>query len=95
MSVTVFLELSFIPEKAEEAIAYLKEITPDTAAFDGCLALVPYSNQDDSANLVIVEEWETKEHHQKYMAWRQETGFIEKVGPMLAAPPSTRYFNKG
>jgi quinol monooxygenase YgiN len=44
--------------------------------------------------MVIVERWDSRRHHEKYLAWRTETGVMDKLGGMLAGPPSMRYFER-
>ena len=51
------------------------------------------SNQDDSLNLVLLETWSTREHYEKYLAWRSERGDLEVLGVLLSQAPSIRYFN--
>ena len=40
-----------------------------------------------------MEHWDSRGHHEKYMGWRQETGFVDTLVAALAAPPSIRYFD--
>ena len=54
----------------------------------------PLDDGDDADNLVLIEQWDSREHHQKYLAWRTETGVMEKLASMLTAPPSIRYFER-
>tara|TARA_B100000809_G_scaffold239324_1_gene260787 strand:+ start:1359 stop:1496 length:138 start_codon:yes stop_codon:yes gene_type:complete len=42
----------------------------------------------------VVAKWESREHQEKYMAWRAEQGAFEKLGEMLSSEPSFRYFDK-
>ncbi len=49
-------------------------------------------NQDDPDVLVAVEEWESKAHYEKYLAWRTETGVMDNLKELIAEPPSIRYF---
>jgi quinol monooxygenase YgiN len=51
-------------------------------------------NQDDGDNLVIVERWQSRPHYEKYFAWRQETGLLDRLGPLLGAPPSVRFLDE-
>ena len=69
------------------------EILPDTRSFDGCEGLDVKINSDDPNNLVLVERWQSRPHYEKYFAWRQETGLIDRLGPVLGAPPSIRYLD--
>ena len=94
MAVTVFLELNAQPAQADALKALFKEILPDTRAYDGCIGVEVVDNQDDKANIVLVESWESRGQYEKYLGWRQETGFVDKLGGFLAGPPSIRYFDK-
>ncbi len=93
MAIAVLLEVQIKPDSVDEMKAYFKEILPDTRAYDGCLGIDVYGNMDDGANLVLYERWETRPHYEKYLAWRAETGAVDKLGSMLAGPPSIRYFD--
>ncbi len=94
MSVTVLLEAQVKPESVNALKSLFKEILPDTRAYDGCRGITVYSNQDNSSNLVLVQHWDSPEHHQKYLAWRTETGVMDRIGAMLSGAPSIRYFEK-
>ena len=94
MSVLTLVEVNVKPESVNEFKSYMKEIFPGTRAFPGCRGIQLQINQDDATNMIAVEEWETREDHQKYAAWRTETGVVERIGSMLAGPLSIRYFDK-
>ena len=93
MSVHVLLEVNVKPESVDDMNALMKEIMPDTRAYDGCEGITVQSNADDPSNVVILEQWQSREHHEKYLAWRTETGVMGKIGAMLTGEPSIRYFN--
>ena len=94
MAITVTLAFSVIPERAEEFKSLLKEMLPDTRAYDGCESVEVYQDQDHPGLIYLVEDWEFKEHQQRYQAWRDETGIGETVGPFLAGEPKFNYFDK-
>ncbi len=93
MPITVTLTFSVKPDRAEEFKSLLESLLPDTRAYDGCLSVVVYQDQDDAGSIMLVEDWTTKEHQQKYQAWRDETGTGEVVGPFLAGEPKFRYLD--
>ena len=93
MSVTVLLEMQSKPEKIDELKAVFKNILPDTRSYDGCQGVDMVGNQDNPCNLVLIEKWASRQHHEKYSAWRTETGVLEKLGAMLSQPPSIRYYD--
>ena len=92
MAVLMLLEVTAKAECVSELKSFLKERLPETRAFDGCQSLTSYLNVDDGRTVVIVERWETKEAHQKYMAWRAETGGRAHLQSMLEGTPKVRYF---
>ena len=93
MSCTVLLELKVKPGTGDEVLATLKSILPDTRSYDGHIGMYVIRNQDDPDVLVAVEEWESKAHHEKYLAWRTETGVMDTLMEVVAEPPSIRYFD--
>ena len=96
MSVTVTL---LFPTKAEETENFwnaLISVLPDTRAYDGCVSVTTHRDLDDASKVFLIEVWETREHQQKYLAWRVETGLMDAIGPMLAGPPVvSAYSNPG
>ncbi len=94
MTTAVILEMQAKPECIEEMKAFLKEILPDTRAYDGCQGLDPYENLDTGGNIILYELWDSKENYEKYLAWRKDTGVLDKVGTMVSEPPSIRFFEK-
>ncbi len=91
MSVTVLLDLNAKPGSMEAMKKLFVEILPDTRRYEGCEGLEVKINDDDPNNLVIVERWNSRPHYEKYFAWRQETGLLDRLGPLLGAPPSVRF----
>jgi quinol monooxygenase YgiN len=84
MAVLVLLEGIAKAECVNELKSLLKQHLPGTRAYDGCQGITAYVNVDDGRTVVFVEHWNTKEAHQRYMAWRVETG----VRAQLARPCS-------
>lgn len=93
MAVTVLLDLKAQPDQADALVQLFKDILGDTRTYEGCLGIEAQRNQEDPANIVLIERWETRGHHEKYLAWRTETGVMETLGAMLAGPPSIRYYD--
>jgi len=40
---------------------------------------------------MLYEEWDTRAQNEKYMTWRLETGLVEMLEPILAAPLAVHY----
>lgn len=94
MSLVVLLEFQVKPDAIDDMKALMKELLPDTRSYAGCQGVDIYSGAENPANFVFNERWESREHYQRYLAWRTETGAMDKFGAKLAGPPSIRYFNR-
>jgi quinol monooxygenase YgiN len=94
MSVVVLLELQVKPEAVEALKGMFKQILPDTRAYDGCQGVDVYGNLDTSTNLVLHERWASRQHYERYLAWRTETGALTQLGQQLTAQPSIRYYEQ-
>ncbi len=92
MSVLVQLEVAVNPGSAETLRQILADLFPDTRAYDGCIDITAYLSEDEKT-VIFIENWESKEHYGKYLAWREETGSLAALGEHVQGPPNIRYFN--
>lgn len=92
-STGVIVELKVRPEAVEDLKATLKKILPDTRKFPGCRSIHFAVEHGKPGIVVAVETWNSKADHEKYLAWRTETGFIAELGKILEGPPTIRYFD--
>ncbi len=58
----------------------------DTRAFPGCLSVTTYTSATNPDDIVLIEEWDSRDSQIKYMQWRTDTGMPEQLGPLLAGP---------
>ena len=84
MSVTVIADLAIKPEEVNWVISTLLSVLRNTRKAEGCLSAELQRNQDDPNNLLIVQEYETREHYLDHMKSLKEEG---EPDPVLA-----RYF---
>ena len=94
MAVLVLVEGKVKPEAMDDMMSLMKEILPDTRAYDGCQGVKVHTNLDTPNDLALVEYWDSRAHYEKYLAWRAETGFLERIGSLLSGAPSIRYFEQ-
>lgn len=93
MPVTVTV---LFPTKSEESDRFhdtLVSVLPDTRAFDGCIEVTTHRGLDDPSQVLLLEEWDSREKYLAYLQWRVETGLIEAIGPMLAGEPVTNFYS--
>lgn len=93
MATLVILEIKVKPEAIPTLKEMLPGLLPDTRKYDGCQSVTFFQQKDDSNTFVAVEQWDSKEKYEKYLAWRTETGVMAKLGELLSAPPSFRFFD--
>jgi len=94
MTCKVVLEVKAKPECVDDLLATLNEQLPATRAYEGCIEVYGYQDQDDPTTIMAIQEWESRAHYEKYFEWRVEQGDIETIRPMVAAPLSKRFFDK-
>lgn len=91
MSVNVIIEGTVKEMDAFEA--FLLKILPATRSYEGCEGLTVHRNLDEPANVVLIEQWESRAHYDKYLAWRDETGVLGQLGAFLEGPPNIRFYS--
>ena len=83
MSVLINLEFPIKPEKGDDFLDFMREALVATRAYDGCISVKTYL-EEDSSIVLLVEEWESAENQAAYMKWRLETGLMEALAEFLA-----------
>ena len=66
----------------------------DTAQFDGCHGVIAHTDQNKANTVMMVGDWESRAHYEKYIAWRAETESMEVLQALAAGPPIIRYFDR-
>ena len=94
MSVLVLVEIKLQDDKVEDFTTYIASIVADTRSYDGCEEMTFRVNQDDPTDVMFVETWESREKYEKYFAWREESGALDVLGPMIAAAPNKRFYDE-
>ena len=63
----------------------------DTRARDGNEGVETFVEHCDNS-ILLIEDWQTVDHHKAYIKWRVETGLGKLIGPFMSGPPIARYF---
>lgn len=93
MSVRVILELHVKPELAEPMKAGFKDILPDTRSFEGCEEISVLQSQEDPNMLLVLEQWETREHYEAYLKWRTDRGDMDNIVAATTEPHKISFFD--
>ncbi len=81
------------PDMGAVLLEALAAALVETRAFDGCLSVETFVDADKPDNVLLVEEWATRGHQERYMKWRTENGMIELLQPILAGPLEVHYLD--
>ena len=92
MSVMITLEMPVKPEMLEDYLNILKGALIETRSYKGCRSVTTLVDQETSS-IVMVEEWDSAEDQQAYIAWRVETGLIDAIAPFMQGELVTRTYD--
>jgi len=93
MSCLVIVEFLCNPGRSGDFINLCRRNYPVTRSYDGCKYVFLSVDQENENSLVMVEEWDSKEHHQRYVAFREADGTSDLMDPLLVSPPRVRYLD--
>ena len=93
MTVRVLLEGVLKEGQVEKFTELCKKAYKVTRAYDGCQGINLTLNVENNNNFVMTETWESKEHYEKYLAFRNEDGTVELIGSVCDEGPSIRIFD--
>jgi quinol monooxygenase YgiN len=79
------------PGMGESLLAAFTASLGDTRAFDGCVSVATFIDSDNPDTIMLIEDWDSRSQQEAYLAWRVETGMIELLAPILAAPFEMHY----
>ena len=93
MSVSVLLSGKLKDGLIDQFTAICTEAFQVTRAFDGCQNINLTFHVDEIHQFVLTEVWDSKEHYEKYLAFRTEDGTIAAVTEMCVDGPNIDIFN--
>jgi quinol monooxygenase YgiN len=93
MSIVRINEFRAAPAKSGALHEFLSAVIAVIEGSPGCLGCDLLIDQEDDAHLVIVESWQDVAAHQA-AARRIPPAELARIQPLLAAPPTGRYYHK-
>ena len=88
----ITLEMPVKPDMLEDYLNILKGALVETRSYKGCRGVTTLVDQETSS-IVLVEEWDSAEDQQAYIAWRVETGLIDAIAPFMQGELVTRTYD--
>ena len=92
MSIIATVEFPLQPGKKDEFVDLLAETLKATRAYEGNES-IEMLVEHGGTSVLLVEKWQTVDHHKAYRQWRLDTGLRELMGPFVSGPPIIRYFD--
>ena len=81
------------PECVDEFATTLGGMFPETSTHDGFINIRLLKSDTAENEFILLQEWETAQHHQAYMAFRGEQGDLDRLAAMTACPPLLHYWD--
>lgn len=85
-STPIVVTLRLTPSDPKAFQTFLAEILPDTRKARGCRYSKTYVGKESPGEVLLLQEWDSPEDQQAYMAWRESTGVLQKFLGHLAKP---------
>ena len=92
MTVNVLFEGNLNADEVNNFTELCREAFKVTRAYDGCHSIDLTYNVENKNNWVLTELWDSKEHYERYVAFRIEDGTVEKITSMCTEAPSIRIY---
>ena len=93
MSVSVLLSGTLKDGLVEQFTEICSEAFHVTRAFDGCQNINLTLNVENPHKYALTEVWDSKEHYEKYLAFRTEDGTVGAIGDMSVDGPNIDIFD--
>lgn len=93
MTCMVHIEFRAKQGAVDELLGWLRKILPDTRCREGCVSVSVTRNQDDPLHFAFVELWDTRQHYERYFAWREAEGVLDQLATMVDGAASFRFFD--
>ena len=77
--------------RADEVVAILSHVLPESLEHDGCEVISLRRGQDDPRHIVSFTQWATRRHYDEYFAWRTAAGLTDEIGQVRWAESERRW----
>lgn len=93
VSIILVISVPAAEGRRDDLVAAFNNVLGDTRAFDGCIDVQILLAADSPSELVLLEEWESRDHYDLYRQWRAESGtsVLNRSGLTSGAPTTVFY----
>ena len=93
MSTIVIVESKAKQGLVEELLATYSKFTPIARGTEGNISLDLIRNQDDPDVIILYQEWESREHYEKYLAEFEKLGKRKILQTLVEGDVNIRFFD--
>ena len=93
MSVLAMMTVKVKSEYKADFENWFKEETKHTRGFEGCNSVTIHRDQTNPNHMLFLGDWDSRQHHENYLAWRSERGDMEKLMAWFEEPAAF-YFDE-
>jgi quinol monooxygenase YgiN len=93
MSVNIITQFKTKPGRADELIALIRKLLPESLQQPGCEEVAIRQNQDEPEEIISAQKWSSRRHYENYMARHTKNGAAAQFNELLADDLKVRYFN--
>ena len=93
MTIITTIEFRATAGKRDALVEKMLSILPDTRSYDGCESITFVENEETEGSFLLVERWASRDHYDKYRAWRKETGTSVLGSDLVDGKPTAQYFS--
>jgi quinol monooxygenase YgiN len=93
MACQVILEFRTKDGCLEKAREWFKQVLPETRATQGCGSIYLINNQDDPLNILVIEQWDSRELYEAYLAQRGAQGIMKEFADLTEGELSIQFFD--
>ncbi|MEM9073836.1 MAG: putative quinol monooxygenase [Myxococcota bacterium] len=80
------------PDQADAFVAYLNDEATRVRTLEGCERYELFRDPSGAARFLLYEEWASEDAFEAYKASPEFTQSFAVLGPMMAGPPDSSYF---
>ena len=93
MSINIITQFNTKPGRAQDLIALISKLLPESLEHAGCEEVAIRQNQDVPDDVISAQRWTTRRHYEEYVAWRTKNGVTGEIHELLTGDMQIRYFN--
>lgn len=88
----ITITIKLVAKDRDQTLQHLAHALPTTRNYHGCRYCNTLTNADVPNEIVLIQEWDSRDAQQRYIQWRQETGALNELVALLAEPPMVEFW---